>query len=275
MGKRLIIKGADFSANRVDSESGGQAPVYVLTVNPGSLTVPSTGGEVNVTVTSTKDGAKLDYSMSALPDWLTFSDNAFTVSGNGSGSQRNAVVTITQSESGKKATLTVSQEAVQTGTKDVWYNAVDASGIYDFAQTSLNGYGLRAVSPNEALLGAKVNMVRIKFKAGGYSNTTIKLAVYKIWGGELGAAGNAEKIVDFNIEEADNSKGEKTILLGKTVTIDNDLTAISVGFAEKHGNELIPVGLVHGGVHLLFISSVDGTLKEMESNVAIEYGLRP
>lgn len=274
MGKRLIIKGADFSANRVDSESGGQAPVYVLTVNPGSLTVPSTGGKVNVTVTSTKDGVKLDYSMSVLPDWLTFSDNAFTVSENGSGSQRNAVVTITQSESGKKATLTVSQEAVQTGTKDVWYNAVDDSGIYGFAQTAYYGYGLRAVSPNEALLGVKVNMVRIKFKAGGLSNTAIKFAVYKIWGEELGVAGNVEKIVDFNIEEADNSKGEKTILLGKTVTIDNDLTAISVGFAEKRGNSVIPVGLINGGDSILYISSVDDKLQKMNSSIAIEYGLR-
>lgn len=104
------------SATCTVTQSGATpSTTYTFSVNPYKVSVDSSGGSGSVTITSYKTVGSstydVDYSIdsSTLPSWATYSNGRFTISSNSSTSSRSANVYFTQSESGKRDYVTISQ----------------------------------------------------------------------------------------------------------------------------------------------------------------------
>lgn len=100
------------------TQSGKTADAYVFTVDGSTSTtktVSASGGNVTVSVVSTKNGTTQDWSITNIStDWLTAikenSNVKLTASSNYTSTSRTGIITLTQSGSGKTATITVNQQ---------------------------------------------------------------------------------------------------------------------------------------------------------------------
>lgn len=104
------------SATCTVTQAGAEPTIeYVFTISPWQVNVGASGGTGDIGFTSYKlvDGNQisLGYSIdsSTLPSWATYSNGRFTISSNSSTSSRSANVYFTQSESGKRDYVTISQ----------------------------------------------------------------------------------------------------------------------------------------------------------------------
>jgi hypothetical protein len=98
---------------------------YVLTVSPDSLFIAGQGGLFRTGLTSLKNGLFTACATSDDSDWLDVSlavPNGLNISAarNDTGIARNAIITVTQSESQKKAYISVQQQAVAPDDKYEW-----------------------------------------------------------------------------------------------------------------------------------------------------------
>lgn len=147
------------------TQSGKAADAYVFTVDGSTSTtktVSASGGNVTVSVVSTKNGTTQDWSITNIStDWLTAvkenSNVKLTASSNYTSTSRTGIITLTQTGSSKTATITVNQHVsnewtytfepvesskdkptkVTTGTnnRSLYYQY----NIYSYKQRSLNG----------------------------------------------------------------------------------------------------------------------------------------
>ena len=99
------------------TQSGKAADAYVFTVDGSTSTtetVSASGGNVTVSVVSTKSGTTQDWSITNIStDWLTAikenSNVKLTASSNYTSTSRTGIITLTQAGSSKTATITVNQ----------------------------------------------------------------------------------------------------------------------------------------------------------------------
>ena len=84
--------------------------MYVFSVSPKSVSFDSSGGSETLNITSTKNGATIGYTHSwkAMLSQFTFSNGTISASSAGT-LGRSDTLTLTQDESGKIATINVSQ----------------------------------------------------------------------------------------------------------------------------------------------------------------------
>lgn len=162
------------------TQSGKAADAYVFTVDGSTSTtktISASGGNVTVSVVSTKNGATQDWSITNIStDWLTAvkenSNVKLTASSNYTSTSRTGIITLTQSGSGKTATITVNQQVsnewtytfepvessknkptkVTTGRSDFGLDTTYT--MYSYKQRSLNG-----VIVDETQVGVNVEYV--------------------------------------------------------------------------------------------------------------------
>lgn len=162
------------------TQSGKAADAYVFTVDGSTSTtktVSASGGNVTVSVVSTKNGATQDWSITNIStDWLTAvkenSNVKLTASSNYTSTSRTGIITLTQSGSGKTATITVNQQVsnewtytfepvessknkptkVSTGRGDFGLDTTYT--MYSYKQRSLNG-----IIVDETQVGVSVEYV--------------------------------------------------------------------------------------------------------------------
>lgn len=162
------------------TQSGKAADAYVFTVDGSTSTtktISASGGNVTVSVVSTKNGATQDWSITNIStDWLTAvkenSNVKLTASSNYTSTSRTGIITLTQSGSGKTATITVNQQVsnewtytfepvessknkptkVTTGHSDFGLDTTYT--MYSYKQRSLNG-----VIVDETQVGVNVEYV--------------------------------------------------------------------------------------------------------------------
>ena len=92
------------------NQDGKKEDVYVFLVSPPSITFNASGGERTLSITSTKNDSVIGYSYSwkAMLSRFTFSNGTISASSAGT-LGRSDTLTLTQDESGKIATINVSQ----------------------------------------------------------------------------------------------------------------------------------------------------------------------
>ena len=92
------------------NQDGKKEDVYVFLVSPPSITFNASGGERTLSITSTKNDSVIGYSYSwkAMLSQFTFSNGTISASSAGT-LGRSDTLTLTQDESGKIATINVSQ----------------------------------------------------------------------------------------------------------------------------------------------------------------------
>lgn len=162
------------------TQSGKAADAYVFTVDGSTSTtktVSASGGNVTVSVVSTKNGTTQDWSITNIStDWLTAikenSNVKLTASSNYTSTSRTGIITLTQSGSGKTATITVNQQVsnewtytfepvessknkptkVTTGRGD--FDLDTTYTMYSYKQRSLNG-----IIVDETQVGVNVEYV--------------------------------------------------------------------------------------------------------------------
>lgn len=162
------------------TQSGKAADAYVFTVDGSTSTtktVSASGGNVTVSVVSTKNGATQDWSITNIStDLLTAvkenSNVKLTASSNYTSTSRTGIITLTQSGSGKTATITVNQQVsnewtytfepvessknkptkVTTGRGDFGLDTTYT--MYSYKQRSLNG-----IIVDETQVGVNVEYV--------------------------------------------------------------------------------------------------------------------
>lgn len=162
------------------TQSGKAADAYVFTVDGSTSTtktVSASGGNVTVSVVSTKNGTTQDWSITNIStDWLTAikenSNVKLTASSNYTSTSRTGIITLTQAGSSKTATITVNQQVsnewtytfepvessknkptkVTTGRSDFGLDATYT--MYSYKQRSLNG-----IIVDETQVGVSVEYV--------------------------------------------------------------------------------------------------------------------
>ena len=162
------------------TQSGKAADAYVFTVDGSTSTtktVSASGGNVTVSVVSTKNGATQDWSITNIStDWLTAikenSNVKLTASSNYTSTSRTGIITLTQAGSSKTATITVNQQVsnewtytfepvessknkptkVTTGRSDFGLDTTYT--MYSYKQRSLNG-----IIVDETQVGVNVEYV--------------------------------------------------------------------------------------------------------------------
>lgn len=162
------------------TQSGKPADQYVLQFTDGTTTtktISASGGNVTVSVVSTKNSTTQDWSITNISaDWLTAikenSNVKLTASSNYTSTNRTGIITLTQAESSKTATITVNQQVsnewtytfepvessknkptkVTTGRGDFGLDTTYT--MYSYKQRSLNG-----VIVDETQVGVNVEYV--------------------------------------------------------------------------------------------------------------------
>lgn len=162
------------------TQSGKAADAYVFTVDGSTSTtktISASGGNVTVSVVSTKNSTTQDWSITNISaDWLTAikenSNVKLTASSNYTSTNRTGIITLTQAGSSKTATITVNQQVsnewtytfepvessknkptkVTTGRSDFGLDTTYT--MYSYKQRSLNG-----VIVDETQVGVNVEYV--------------------------------------------------------------------------------------------------------------------
>ena len=162
------------------TQSGKAADAYVFTVDGSTSTtktISASGGNVTVSVVSTKNSTTQDWSITNISaDWLTAikenSNVKLTASSNYTSTNRTGIITLTQAGSSKTATITVNQQVsnewtytfepvessknkptkVTTGRSD--FDLDTTYTMYSYKQRSLNG-----VIVDETQVGVNVEYV--------------------------------------------------------------------------------------------------------------------
>ena len=162
------------------TQSGKAADAYVFTVDGSTSTtktISASGGNVTVSVVSTKNSTTQDWSITNISaDWLTAikenSNVKLTASSNYTSTNRTGIITLTQAGSSKTATITVNQQVsnewtytfepvessknkptkVTTGRGDFGLDTTYT--MYSYKQRSLNG-----VIVDETQVGVNVEYV--------------------------------------------------------------------------------------------------------------------
>ena len=162
------------------TQSGKTADAYVFTVDGSTSTIKTisaSGGNVTVSVVSTKNGTTQDWSITNIStQWLTAikenSNVKLTASSNYTSTSRTGIITLTQAGSNKTATITVNQQVsnewtytfepvessknkptkVTTGRSDFGLDTTYT--MYSYKQRSLNG-----VIVDETQVGVNVEYV--------------------------------------------------------------------------------------------------------------------
>lgn len=122
------------------TQSGKAADAYVFTVDGSTSTtktVSASGGNVTVSVVSTKNGATQDWSITNIStDWLTAvkenSNVKLTASSNYTSTSRTGIITLTQAGSSKTATITVNQKV-----SDEWIYTFEPAEEYKDKPTKI------------------------------------------------------------------------------------------------------------------------------------------
>ena len=110
---KCTVSGYESDSSNINvplNQDGKKEDVYVFLVSPPSITFNASGGERTLSITSTKNDSVIGYSYSwkAMLSHFTFSNGTISASSAGT-LGRSDTLTLTQDESGKIATINVSQ----------------------------------------------------------------------------------------------------------------------------------------------------------------------